>query len=110
MHGRRRSVKTTVDQPLMRGLVTALPNIRPGLSLSLVRASILWDRPRGGIGNTPTVAPPPALHGRDGWLLSSAWSVAGPLLSLHPMESVISWAGGPVKAASRVSGNPQGWP
>src|ERR671910_98009 len=28
MHGRRRSVKTTVDQPLMRGLVTALPNIR----------------------------------------------------------------------------------
>src|SRR4051794_26197412 len=30
MHGRRRSVKTTVDQPLMRGLVTALPNIRPG--------------------------------------------------------------------------------
>src|SRR5918995_2442169 len=44
MHGRRRSVKTTVDQPLMRGLVTALPNIRPGLSLSLVRASILWDR------------------------------------------------------------------
>jgi hypothetical protein len=34
MHGRRRSVKTTVDQTLMRGLVTALPNIRPGLSLS----------------------------------------------------------------------------
>jgi hypothetical protein len=103
MHGRRRSVKTTVDQPLMRGLVTALPNIRPGLSLSLVRASILWDRPRGGIGNTPTVAPPPALHGRDGWLLSSAWSVAGPLLSLHPMESVIFWAGGPVKAASAAA-------
>jgi hypothetical protein len=29
---------------------------------------------------------------------------------LHPVESVISWAGGPVKAASRVSGSPQGWP
>src|SRR5688500_7099952 len=80
MHGRRRSVKTTVDQPLMRGLITALQNIRPRLSLSLVRASILWDRPRGGIGNTPTVAPPPALHGRDGLLLSSACSVAAPLL------------------------------
>jgi hypothetical protein len=26
------------------------------------------------------------------------------------MESVVSWAGGPVKAASRVSGSPQGWP
>jgi hypothetical protein len=26
------------------------------------------------------------------------------------MESVVSWAGEPVKAVSRVSGSPQGWP
>jgi hypothetical protein len=31
-------------------------------------------------------------------------------LPLHAMESVVFWAGGPVKAASRVSGSPQGWP
>jgi hypothetical protein len=42
--GRRRSVWTTVDHALMRGLDTAFPIVRPGLSLS-------WNGHRWSIGH-----------------------------------------------------------
>jgi hypothetical protein len=49
------------DQALMRGLVTAFPFVRPGLSLSEVgRRS--FDRPRRLLGSSPAGGPPSLLH------------------------------------------------
>src|SRR6516162_3493561 len=49
------------DQALMRGLVTAFPFVRPGLSLRGVgRRSC--DRPRRQLGSSLAVVPPSLLH------------------------------------------------
>jgi len=49
------------DQALMRGLDTALPFVRPGLSLSGIgRRSC--DRPRRTLGSSLAVVPPSLLH------------------------------------------------
>ena len=49
------------DQALMRGLATAFPFVRPGLSLSEVgRRS--YDRPHRKLGSSPAVVPPSLLH------------------------------------------------
>jgi len=49
------------DQALMRGLDTAFPFVRPGLSLSGVgRRSC--DRPHRKLGSSPAVVPPSLLH------------------------------------------------
>jgi len=49
------------EQALMRGLDTAFPFFRLGLSLSGGRASIN-DRPHRILGNSPAVVPPSLLH------------------------------------------------
>ena len=49
------------EQALMRGLGTAFPFVRLGLSLSKIgRRSD--DRPRRFLGSSPAVAPPSLLH------------------------------------------------
>src|SRR3954471_12868497 len=58
-----RAVKTTVEQTLMRGLVTAFPCVRPGLPRS---ASGVDDdhRPHNFLRGFPSEALPPALRNR----------------------------------------------
>ena len=65
-----RDLKDVGDQALMRGLDTAFPSMRPGLSLILLRASALaghkasdgiplpWSRPRlcASMGSPPATA------------------------------------------------------
>ena len=49
------------DQTLIRGLGTACPFVRPGLSLSK-RGHRSCDRPHSPSGSSPAVAPPSLLH------------------------------------------------
>ena len=49
------------DQTLIRGLATAFPFVRPGLSLSGVGRRFC-DRPHRNLGSSPAVVPPSLLH------------------------------------------------
>ena len=49
------------DQTLIRGLDTAFPFVRPGLSVSK-RGHRSCDRPHSPNGSSPAVAPPSLLH------------------------------------------------
>ena len=59
--GVRAGLEDVGDQTLIRGLGTAFPFVRPGLSLSK-RGHRSCDRPHSPSGNSPAVAPPSLLH------------------------------------------------
>ena len=62
--GWERDLKDVGDQALMRGLVTALPIVRPGLSRSYSGRRLEAGH-KASDGHSPAVVPPPPLHEDD---------------------------------------------
>ena len=60
----RRNLKDVGDQALMRGLVTAFPSVRPGLSLSYCGRRREAGH-KASDGSSPAVVPPPPV--REEW-------------------------------------------
>src|SRR5215212_8457937 len=69
-HGWGRGLKDVGDQALMRGLATAFPSVRPGLSLSYCGRRL--GRPQNVDGGSPAVAPPPPMREGCAWSPASA--------------------------------------
>jgi hypothetical protein len=61
VHGGRQSLLDVGDQALIRGLDTAFPGFRPGLSLSIARASVKTGH-KTFAGSSPAAALPPVMH------------------------------------------------
>src|SRR5215212_6747834 len=60
-HGWGRGLKDVGDQALMRGLATAFPSMRPGLSLPYGGRRLIAGH-KASDGSSPAVVPPPPMR------------------------------------------------